>query len=541
MRKHIYRAGAVALSCFLALGPSIRVCATSPAPLPPNLALVEPEIRVMRGNAYQYALEQKGYDIRYGNVSPLDVLTAMEAASRLADVAYEGTDEYDATIQYIKDKSGLPDELQGLNAELYFAKITYLDMQLGIYLDETGKRVGNAIVQYTDAMDEKLETIKKTIKHNVLGKSELASIGIDVAKMVRFGKSAYDNSDTSFVIYRRIYENRPAKLFASYYEFSHSLQDGAVFALLKTDENLVLDYPYRYVVVSKETPRLKHSRVELGGGHTIKELLSSSMASVTMVKNKELGERYGYSCWTIGSDGPLGVTDATELCYYSCPFTQVEMNFEDFRRWFLQDFRPDFVGDKLVLVNPNGKNKTLTKKAYDYDTVAEHCEAVVSTKPDFVPNTEPLPEPLPENAPVYPPVSDVESVPAPKPAVMPDYGPVVNPEPVPDPEPLPDPDPLPEPDPDIPDAPDAVMPISGIRDKFPFCVPYDLMEAFRLMSAEPETPVWRFEFPVPYTDETEVLVIDLSPFNGLARLTRTLLLLAFIVALAVGTRNLIAH
>lgn len=538
MRKHIYRAGAVALSCFLALGPSIRVCATSPAPLPPNLALVEPEIRVMRGNAYQYALEQKGYDIRYGNVSPLDVLTAMEAASRLADAAYEGTDEYDATIQYIKDKSGLPDELQGLNAELYFAKITYLDMQLGIYLDETGKRVGNAIVQYTDAMDEKLEAIKKTIRHNVLGKSELASIGIDAAKMVRVGKSAYDNTDSSLVVLKRIYRDnlayRGEVTYVGRYEFSSSLHDGAVFALLKTDRGEILDYPYRYLVVSKETPFLRVICAELDGKHTIKDLLASSALSTSMFKQKNWGERYGYSCWTIGTDEPLSAYD-TKLCYYSCPFTQVEMNLEDCRRWFLQDFRPDFVGDKLVLVNPNGKNKTLTKKAYDYDTVAEHCEAVVSTKPDFVPNTEPLPEPLPENAPVYPPVSDMESVPAPKPSVMPDYGPVVSPDPVPDP------DPLPEPDPDIPDAPDAVMPISGIRDKFPFCVPYDLMEAFRLMSAEPETPVWRFEFPVPYTDETEVLVIDLSPFNGLARLTRTLLLLAFIVALAVGTRNLIAH
>lgn len=535
MRKHIYRAGAVALSCFLALGPSIRVCATSPAPLPPNLALVEPEIRVMRGNAYQYALEQKGYDIRYGNVSPLDVLTAMEAASRLADAAYEGTDEYDATIQYIKDKSGLPDELQGLNAELYFAKITYLDMQLGIYLDETGKRVGNAIVQYTDAMDEKLETIKKTIKHNVLGKSELASIGIDVAKMVRVGKSAYDNSDSSLMIARRHYlDGRGDRTFVSYMEFSSFLDDGAIFGLTKLYDGRVLDYPYVYMVISKERPVFLSSGGEMSGGDTVDGLIESGLQAKNMSFN-DIPPKYGYRVWSSGHGYAADGVYTSEMCYISNPFTTLEMNKEEFGAWFVNEFKPDFIGDKLVLVNPNGKNKTLTKKAYDYDTVAEHCEAVVSTKPDFVPNTEPLPEPLPENAPVYPPVSDMESVPAPKPAVMPDYGPVVNPDPVPDP------DPLPEPDPDIPDAPDAVMPISGIRDKFPFCVPYDLMEAFRLMSAEPETPVWRFEFPVPYTDKTEVLVIDLSPFNGLARLTRTLLLLAFIVALAVGTRNLIAH
>lgn len=76
------------------------------------------------------------------------------------------------------------------------------------------------------------------------------------------------------------------------------------------------------------------------------------------------------------------------------------------------------------------------------------------------------------------------------------------------------------------------------KNVFPFCVPFDLIEFLGVLAAEPVAPAfdWRFYAPnvVDYT-----MHIDLSSFDDVARICRTLELLAFCIGLILITRNII--
>lgn len=74
---------------------------------------------------------------------------------------------------------------------------------------------------------------------------------------------------------------------------------------------------------------------------------------------------------------------------------------------------------------------------------------------------------------------------------------------------------------------------------FPFCIPFDLVEAMKLLKAEPETPI--FEVPIVFAPLgiDEVLTIDLSIFNPIIQGIHVMLDLLFIVGLVMITRNII--
>ena len=73
---------------------------------------------------------------------------------------------------------------------------------------------------------------------------------------------------------------------------------------------------------------------------------------------------------------------------------------------------------------------------------------------------------------------------------------------------------------------------------FPFCVPFDLIEFRGVLNAEPEAPVIRWRFYVPRVVDYEI-EIDLSVFDGVAQIMRTMELLAFCISLILLTRNII--
>lgn len=76
-----------------------------------------------------------------------------------------------------------------------------------------------------------------------------------------------------------------------------------------------------------------------------------------------------------------------------------------------------------------------------------------------------------------------------------------------------------------------------LRDFFPFCIPYDIYALLSLLAAEPEAPYFEFDVDIPIIDFTWHIVIDLSPWDDVAAVLRTMELLLFIVGLGVATRN----
>lgn len=74
---------------------------------------------------------------------------------------------------------------------------------------------------------------------------------------------------------------------------------------------------------------------------------------------------------------------------------------------------------------------------------------------------------------------------------------------------------------------------------FPFCIPFDIVDCFKLFKAEPETP--RVEIPIHFgiVEKDYTFVIDLKDFNNLALMLRSSLLIVFVVGLGFATRNVI--
>lgn len=79
--------------------------------------------------------------------------------------------------------------------------------------------------------------------------------------------------------------------------------------------------------------------------------------------------------------------------------------------------------------------------------------------------------------------------------------------------------------------------ISGLAEKFPFSIPFDLYALFTVLNAEPETPELHGEIPIwTYTWEIDW---DLHQFDSIAALMRNLEFIAFCIGLALITRNII--
>lgn len=80
--------------------------------------------------------------------------------------------------------------------------------------------------------------------------------------------------------------------------------------------------------------------------------------------------------------------------------------------------------------------------------------------------------------------------------------------------------------------------IPGLKDFFPFCIPFDLLAMMRALSASPVAPSFVFACPLPSGGIYEVN-IDLSAWNGVASTIRSVIVAIYVVTLANSTRKFI--
>ena len=115
-----------------------------------------------------------------------------------------------------------------------------------------------------------------------------------------------------------------------------------------------------------------------------------------------------------------------------------------------------------------------------------------------------------------------------------------NPDPKPDPSPEPDPSPKPDPDAPATDK-EAAKYTADLTTVFPFCIPFDLIRAFKVLSAEGEAPVYKMPLKIDYKSihVSEVWQIDMSDFASVIQILRVMETLGFIVGLILVTRKLI--
>ena len=134
-------------------------------------------------------------------------------------------------------------------------------------------------------------------------------------------------------------------------------------------------------------------------------------------------------------------------------------------------------------------------------------------------------------------INNLKNEPINKPEPNPEPNPDPNPEPNPEPNPDPSPDPSPEPNPD--ESEDNGKFTADLKTLFPFCIPFDLVDCFKLFNAEPETP--RIEVPMHFgiIDVDYTWVIDLKDFDSVAVICRSMFLILFLIGLALATSKVI--
>lgn len=81
--------------------------------------------------------------------------------------------------------------------------------------------------------------------------------------------------------------------------------------------------------------------------------------------------------------------------------------------------------------------------------------------------------------------------------------------------------------------------IHNLRNFFPFCIPFDLVDMFRKMEVSRKAPVIRWQTDFGEWGSFGEIVLDMSTFDQAASVCRTFELILFIVGLMVATKNLI--
>lgn len=79
----------------------------------------------------------------------------------------------------------------------------------------------------------------------------------------------------------------------------------------------------------------------------------------------------------------------------------------------------------------------------------------------------------------------------------------------------------------------------GLISLFPFCVPFDLINCIKLMAATGQAPCWEFPFRVPVLGLEDTIKIDLTKWDSVAAVCRSLETLLFVGLLINKTRTLI--
>ncbi|MDK0625271.1 hypothetical protein P5F31_14740, partial [Clostridium perfringens] len=80
---------------------------------------------------------------------------------------------------------------------------------------------------------------------------------------------------------------------------------------------------------------------------------------------------------------------------------------------------------------------------------------------------------------------------------------------------------------------------TGLKDVFPFCLPFDLIKNLHLLSAPPQAPHFDIDFKKAGLAGGDVVSIDFSQFELLAKIIRFFLTLGFIYFLIIKTRDMI--
>lgn len=179
----------------------------------------------------------------------------------------------------------------------------------------------------------------------------------------------------------------------------------------------------------------------------------------------------------------------------------------------------DYLRDKLQDIN----------QQYNPDT-----NPIVDPALDPIPYPSTLPVPVidPTSPVVIQPVADPDPAPSTDPDPQPSTDPVVDP--VTDPVPLPEnvPDGLEDIADNVPAVADSLADIGGtLKTKFPFSIPWDIYYILNGLATTPKAPYFELPLKVERYGIDETIIVDMSRFQVLSDLSRSIFSMLFMIVL----------
>lgn len=505
------------------------------------------------------------YDAKMTNMGKLSTSNNYNSAIAALEYAYTAAgivaetgvykNEYKARIQYIKDNSVLPAPLNNLEAEIFFATLDYADMTIGYYLDSAGNRVGNGYVKYKEPSERAAQALHDAIKERDYWCKPFKNIDGKTYENMQCISSA---GGTAWVDNYNQYNKH---IYRTVLQFTSSC-----YGFYVTDKELLQIYA--------KPNKLSFTQYNFDNGNQTK--LQENVDCVGTGVGGGWG-KYGFGIFSNAYDYSIDFPSITsaelEVLEKRLPSlkegvdydtTQTGISFmpavvpatvpTSGKSFVDTDIKTYVDGNKKLKPNKDGKVEIPTVFPQEVPFPEYDPEINPYVEPDTKIDPEnPTPAPKPSANPQ--PTANPEPAPDPDPAPNPDPLPSANPQPTANPDPAPDPDPAPNPDPlpsanpepsaspepdtetDL-DVPSAIGKLD-LMDRFPFCVPSDLIQGIKLFNATPTTPTWSWRLSVNGTPIQYTWVISLDKFEKIAQLCRTLLTILFVWGLAKVTRYVI--
>ena len=460
-------------------------------PVPDNETIMKAVYQV-RNDAYTAAFANNGKLAQ--NVNATSMAAALEFAYEAAGlVAQTGTykDEYKARIQYIKDTSVLPDGLKGLDANIYFATLDYADMTIGYYMNEAGEKVGKGYVKFKEKSVDVIKAMLDAIKDSNYWSKPFKNIDGNTYNNSKCFYNGNQSIGTFFsspnYLYNVILHNSNSYVFR--------YEDNNMFVL--SNDNTT-KFSYTIVVRNLDTGEIDNRTYTYNWGD-LYDNDSHLIPGIYKAGINKPGKCVSISC-------PLGDDRAIADLY--CP-KKGNINKYDTTQTGIS-FMPAVVPATVPTSGKSYVDTDIETYVDGYKKLKPNKEGQVEIPMDF-PQEVPFPEFSPEVAPEV--------------------------EPTPNPKPNPNPQPNPNTETDL-DVPSAIGKLD-LLDRFPFCVPSDLIQGIKLFNATPTTPTWSWNLSVNGTPIQYTWVVSLDKFEKIAQLCRTLLTILFVWGLAKVTRYVI--
>lgn len=316
-----------------------------------------------------------------------------------------------------------------------------------------------------------------------------------------------------------------------------------------SDVNMSLYYVYGYVSGSTREAWRVYIPNAYDFGNTVAtswNYLPTNETSVppsflTRVRGSHSYDYIWGRAWNVSSNGytyntaynlPFSLSQVSQISYSAFNSVGKGRYLMDYNGWtYNQNYADSLLNADIVTFKPlqyNGATKLLQfQDTYSYNDVSQLEQSLNNIQPTTNTSYDPSAQISSSNYPLNYPIT-VSPV---LPSTMPFPSTSPNPGPMPDPATAPSlGDPLGDVDPN--DLRSSIPVINNLLNRFPFSIPWDIYSLISGLSAQRETPYIDTVLTIPVINYDWHIQYDLSAFDGVASLFRTLFLISFVIGLA---------